>query len=134
MKAYVKTKEEIGNNTEIKAVLKDESIRGCVMAVTSLSQEPEVFKITLKPTTKRETANLLCEKLKATGCHAKVIWSRGATSGVKARGLRYRTTDVHRVGDRRANSFVIAKVNAPNIPTNPPGLPEPEGKKTKKHK
>lgn len=134
MATCLKPHENLADVTEeIKAVLREELTNESVMSVCAFSKT-EIFGIKLKPAIESETVIKICKKLKRTGYRTRVISSEQ---------LSNRNTGVFHSAPRKsfssvshANNIIIfcAKVNTPNLPKNPHGLPDPGGKKPKKRK
>ena len=133
MKVRVNPKGKFLEVAEIKEALRDELVSGCVMSISPIPQKTEAFRINLNPATKQESVYKICRKLNNTGYSTKVT-SVGGNISSRNRGFRYRSATGHYVSGSRASSIVVAKVNAPNIPKKPHGLPDPGGKKPKKRK
>ncbi len=134
LKVRVNPKGSFVDVAEIKATLQEEIIRGSVMSVSALPQKTETFRIKLKPTTKPEAVYKICRKLNDTGYCTKVISVKGQIPRRITSGLRYRFSSGRYISGSRTSNIIIAKVNTPNTPENPHGLPDPGGKKPKKQK
>ena len=133
MKVRVHTKEEFGEVAEIKAALQDELTSGSIVSVSSFPQDADTFKIKLKSTTKQETVIKICKKLSKTGYRTRISLIGNHTSARHIGGYTCDTTGRH-IPTSRTRSIIVAKVNTPNLPENPHGLPKPGGKKPKKKK
>ena len=134
MKVRVKSKGNFLDAAEIKAALQEELISGSVMSVSALPQKTEAFRIKLKPSTNHEVVNKICKKLNDTGYSTKVISVGCQAPGRTAGDFRYRSSSSRYISCNRAGKIILAKVNSPNLPNNPHGLPDPGGKKPNKGK
>ncbi len=134
MKVRVKPNGNYLDAAEIKAALQEELISGSVMSVSALPQKTEAFIIKLKPATNHKMVNKICKKLNDTGYSTKVI-SVGRQAPGRTTGLfYYRSFSSHYISRNRAGKIILVKVNSPNLPNNPHGLPDPGGKKPNKGK
>lgn len=134
MKVRVKSKGNFLDAAEIKAALQEELISGSVMSVSALPKKTEAFRIKLKPATNHDAVNKICKKLNDTGYRTKVISVGRQTPGRTTGGFRYRSSSGRYISGNRASKIIVAKVNSPNTPNNPHGLPDPGGKKPNKGK
>lgn len=134
MKIRVNPKGNYVGAAKIKAVLREDLIDGSVLSVSTLPQKTETFRIKLKPATNHDAVNKICKKLNATGYRTKVISVGLQTPGRSPGGFRYRSSSGRYISNRRASKIIVAKVDSPNLPENPHGLPDPGGKKPNKRK
>lgn len=134
MKVRVNPKGNFINTAEIKAALQEELVSGSVMSVSSFAQKEEAFKIKLNPTANHAAVNKICKKLNDTGYNTKVISVERYVPGRIAGGFRCRSSSGRYISGSRTSKVIVAKVNSPNIPENPHGLPDPGGKKPNKRK
>lgn len=134
MKVRVNPKGNFIDTAEIKAALQEELINGSVMSVSSFPQKVETFRIKLNPTASHVAVYKICKKLNDTGYNTKVISVGRYAPGRTAGGFRCRSSSGRYISGGHTSKIIVAKVDAPNIPENPHGLPDPGGKKPKKWK
>ena len=134
MKVRVNPKEEFGEVAEIKAALQDELTSGSIVSVSSFPQDADTFRIKLRPTTKQETVIKICKKLSKTGYRTRISLIGDHTSTRHIGCYNCDTATGRHIPTSRTRSIIVTRVNTPNLPENPHGLPKPGGKKPKKKK
>lgn len=132
MKVRVNQKKNSDGFAEIEMVLHEELVNGSVISISEF-QGGEEFCVRLRPATKARTVFKICKKLKDTG-YKPSLSSSGKVLCGDTDFSQYNSLFGHYNSVSRGSRIIIAKVNAPNPPQKPHGLPDPGGKKPKKRK
>ena len=138
MNARIDRKRDRREN--IKLLLAEYVNSGVVLSVDRSAVNREIYQIKVDKLLKNEEIRRICKKLNDTGYTTKVMLLRAtpvknvkpAVRMKKCRSVVQTKRMKRRSSVTQAKMVIIAKVDAPNIPNNPKGLPDPDGKKPKK--